>query len=60
MREEKEQIGFDIKWSVLNIAGQTPLITAIKMCYPYFSKVQYNWSLTYMFPIYFMFHLAYD
>jgi lathosterol oxidase len=59
-REYQEQKLFDIKWSLINIIGQTPLVTLIKMCYPYYSKVQYNWNITYMFPAYLLLHIAYD
>ena len=58
--EYQEQRAFDIKWSIINILGQTPIVTLIKVSYPYLSKVQYNWNLTYMFPLYFLFHLVYD
>ena len=45
---------------MLNILGQAPLVTVIKMAYPYYSKIQYDWNITYLFPIYFCFHLLYD
>lgn len=59
-REYKEQKLFDIKWSLINIVGQTPLVSFIKMAYPYYSKVQYDWNLAYLFPVYLLFHVAYD
>ena len=36
---DHEQYWFDIKWSLINIVGQVPLVVAIKMGYPYFSKI---------------------
>lgn len=30
------------------------------MCYPYYSKVQYNWNITYMLPVYLLLHIVYD
>ena len=58
--EYEEQKLFDIKWSIINILGQSPLVTLIKMAYPYYSKVQYSWDITYAFPLYLVFHFVYD
>ena len=41
LRYDREAYWHDIKWSCFNILGQTPLISLIKMGYPYYSKVQY-------------------
>jgi hypothetical protein len=60
MKGYDEKIWYDMKWSLLNIMGQTPLITLIKMMYPYYSKVQYDWNITMMFPIYLILHIIYD
>lgn len=45
---------------MVNIIGQTPLVTLVKMCYPYFSKVQYDWNISYLFPVYIILHIMYD
>jgi len=57
---DRENYWFDIKWSLLNILGQVPLITLIKMGYPYFSKVQYSWNITPVFWLYLALHIIYD
>jgi hypothetical protein len=59
LRYEKETFYHDIKWSVLNILGQTPLIAIIKMGYPY-SKVQYEFSFGLTTIVYLLFHVCYD
>lgn len=60
LREYQEQIREDIKWSIINIIAETPLVAALKMAYPYYSKVEYSWNITYLFPIYLILHVMYD
>jgi hypothetical protein len=42
LRVEREEYLHDMKWSLLNILGQVPLVSLIKLAYPYYSKVQYD------------------
>ena len=44
----------------MNILGQTPLVNLIKIGYPYFSKVQYSFNITPLFPLYLLIHVIYD
>jgi Delta7-sterol 5-desaturase len=60
LRFQKEPFWHDLKWSLLNIVGQTPLISLVRMGYPYYSKVQYEWSFTPMTVFYLIFHVCYD
>ena len=56
----EEQVIFDIKWSFINIVGQTPLVTLIKMGYPYFSKAQYEWKVSSSLFGFLLLHILYD
>lgn len=49
-----------MKWSALNIIGETPLVNLVKLGYPYFSKIQYSYSFEPVFILYFLFHVLYD
>lgn len=60
LKVEKELFWHDIKWSFLNILGETPLVTLIKMGYPYFSKVQYTIQWHPLLPLYLILHVVYD
>ena len=60
LRYEPETYLHDLKWSFLNILGETPLVTLIKLGYPYFSKVQYGWAWHPLLPLYILLHVAYD
>jgi len=40
--------------------GQTPLISLVKIGYPYYSKIQYDFTFTSMTPLYLLFHFCYD
>ena len=60
LRYERETFWFDIKWSMLNIIGQTPLVSLIKMGYPYYSKVQYEFVVAPSTIFYLLFHVCYD
>lgn len=59
LRYEKETFYYDIKWSILNIIGQAPLVSLIKMGYPY-SKIQYEFSFSIATVGYLVFHICYD
>jgi hypothetical protein len=60
LKIEKELFWHDIKWSFLNILGETPLVTLIKLGYPYFSKVQYTIQWHPLLPLYLILHVIYD
>lgn len=60
LRYEPETFYHDIKWSVLNILGQAPLVSLIKLGYPYYSKIQYEFHFTPIVLLYLFFHIVYD
>ena len=57
---DREQYWFDIKWSLVNIVGQVPLVVLIKMGYPYFSKVEYEFNWRPAMLLYIFLHVVYD